>query len=229
MAQHAAYEGALAELGCRIERLPSDGTMPDAVFIEDTAIVVDELAVLTRPGAESRRPEVTAVRPALARLRPTASIEPPGTIDGGDVLRIGRTLFVGVSARSNPEGIAQLGRLLAPWDYRVVGVPTHDCLHLKTAATEAAPGVVVLNPDWVDGAVFGVERLVPVDPGEPFAGNVLRVGAVTIAAAAFPRTNRRLEEAGVTLRTVEVSEFAKAEGGVTCCSVLVDVGEGGTS
>lgn len=226
VAQHAAYEAALEGLGCRVERLPSDATMPDAVFIEDTAIVVDELAVLTRPGAESRRPEVAAVGPELARLRPTASIEAPGTIDGGDVLRIGRTLYVGVSARSNAEGIAQLGRLLAPWDYRVVGVPTRDCLHLKTAATEAAPGIVVLNPDWVDGEVFGAERLIPVDPGEPFAGNVLRIGAATIAAAAFPRTNARLEAAGVEVRTVEVAEFAKAEGGVTCCSVIVDVHEG---
>jgi len=225
VAQHAAYEQRLMELGCRVHRLPADDSMPDAVFIEDTAVVVDELAVITRPGAKSRRPETEAVKEALEPYRLLASIEAPGTLDGGDVLRIGRTFYVGDSARSNRDGIAQLGELLAPFDYRVVPVVTRDCLHLKTAATVAAPGLVVLNPAWVDRALFEHLAVVEVDPGEPFAGNVLRVGEATICAAAFPRTNRRLEEAGVAVRTVEVSEFAKAEGGVTCCSVIFDANE----
>ena len=138
------------------------------------------------------------------------------------MLKIGRTLYVGASPRSNTEGIHQLGRLLAPWDYRVVPVVTRDCLHLKTAATVAAPGVVVLNPDWVDRTTFGSMELVDVDPGEPFAGNVIRIGDATISAAAFPRTIRRLEQAGITVRALDMSEFAKAEGGVTCCSVIFE-------
>jgi dimethylargininase len=200
--------------------------MPDAVFIEDTAVVVDELAVITRPGATSRRPETEAATAALGRYRALASIEAPGTIDGGDVLKIGRTLYVGASPRSNTEGIRQLGQLLAPWDYRVVPVVTRDCLHLKTAATVAAPGVVVLNPDWVDRTTFGSMELVDVDPGEPFAGNVIRIGDATISAAAFPRTIRRLEQVGITVRALDMSEFAKAEGGVTCCSVIFETKEG---
>jgi len=225
LAQHASYEQRLVELGCRIHRLPSDDTMPDAVFIEDTAVVVPEVAVITRPGAPSRRGETAAVEAALAAYRPVATLTAPATLDGGDVLRIGRVLYVGVSARSNPEGIAQLARHLAPWEYRVLPVETRDCLHLRTAATVAAPGIVVVNPAWVDGDVFGSAELVEVDPAEPFAANVLRVGVATICAAAFPRTLRRLEAAGVTVRPVDMSEFAKAEGGVTCCSIILDQGE----
>lgn len=222
LAQHAAYEQQLMELGCRVHRLPSDDTMPDAVFIEDTAVVVPEVAVITRPGAPSRRGETTVVEAALAAYRPVATLAAPATLDGGDVLRIGRVLYVGVSARSNRDGIAQLARHLAPWEYRVLPVETRDCLHLKTAATVAAPGIVVVNPAWVDGEVFGSAELVEVDPAEPFAANVLRVGGATICAAAFPRTLRRIEAAGVSVRPVEVSEFAKAEGGVTCCSIILD-------
>lgn len=222
-AQHTAYERLLTELGCRVHRLPSDASMPDAVFIEDTAVVVDELAVLTHPGAPSRRPEVAAVAEALEGLRPLARIEEPGTLDGGDVLRLGHRLFVGVSARSNRAGVAQLGRHLAPYGYQVEPVETHDCLHLKTAVTEAAPGLLVLNPRWVDRGAFDAVRVVEVDPSEPFAGNVLRVGSATICSEAYPRTRRRLEEEGVTVRALEVSEFAKAEGGVTCCSIILEL------
>lgn len=222
VAQHAAYEQCLMELGCRVHRLPADDAMPDAVFIEDTAVVVPELAVITRPGAASRRGETAAVAPALAAYRSVAEIESPGTLDGGDVLRIGRTLYVGRAARTNTDGIAQLARLLAPFTYRVIAVDTHDCLHLKTAATEAAPGLVVLNPRWVDRGVFGAVTILEVDPDEPFAANVLRVGDTTICAAAYPATRAKLERAGVALRTVDMSEFAKAEGGVTCCSVIFD-------
>ena len=220
--QHAGYEHCLLELGCRVHRLPADEGMPDAVFIEDTAVVVPELAVITRPGAASRRGETAALAPVLATYRSVAEIESPGTLDGGDVLQIGRTLYVGRGARSNEDGIAQLARLLAPFGYRVVAVETRDCLHLKTAATEAGPGLVVVNPRWVDPGVFGAVHLVEVDPGEPFAGNVLRVGDATICAAAYPGTLRQLEAAGVAVRAVDMSEFAKAEGGVTCCSVIFD-------
>jgi len=221
-AQHEAYLRCLSDLGCSIHRLSSDASMPDAVFIEDTAVVVDELAVITRPGAASRRVETEAVAAALGGYRPTAAIGAPGTLDGGDVLRIGRTLFVGAGQRSNAEGIAQLGRLLAPRGYEVRATPTRDCLHLKTAATEAAPGVMVVNPDWVDPEAFGAVACIAVDPAEPFAANVLRVGDVVLSAAAHPRTNARLRDAGIEVREVLMSEFAKAEGGVTCCSIIIE-------
>lgn len=223
--QHAAYEQCLMELGCRIHRLPADDSMPDAVFIEDTAVVVEELAVMTRPGAASRRHEVTAVAPALGAWRSLVAIEAPGTLDGGDVLRLGRTLYVGVSARTCAEGVAQLGQLLAPFGYRAIPMVTRDCLHLKTAVTQVAPGVVVLNPRWVDAALFDAVRVIEVDPGEPFAANVLQIGDLVLAAAAFPRTAERIAASGVEVRLLDMSEFAKAEGGVTCCSILFDTPE----
>jgi dimethylargininase len=222
VAQHAAYEECLMELGCRVHRIPADASMPDAVFIEDTAVVVEELAVITRPGAESRRGETAAVASVLKDFRSLAEIEAPGTLDGGDVLRLGRTLYVGASDRSNRDGIAQLGRLLARWDYRVVPVATRDCLHLKTAVTEAAPGQLVLNPSWVDRAVFGEVACIEVDPSEPFAANVVRLDRAVVCAAEFPRTNERLVAAGIEIHPVEASEFAKAEGGVTCCSIILE-------
>ena len=225
--QHAAYEALLAELGCEVEHLPEEPELPDSVFVEDAAVVVDELAVVTRPGAESRRGETASVAAALARHRPLASIDAPATLDGGDVLRLGRRVFVGLSERTNREGVAQLAALLAPFGYAVEGVPLDGCLHLKSAVTEAAEGTVVLNPRWIDRATFAAYEQVEVDGGEPFAANVLRVaggngdGEAVVMPAAFPRTAERLAARGLRVRTLAVTEVAKAEGGVTCCSILI--------
>src|SRR6478672_3690065 len=136
-AQHRDYCRALAAAGCSVIALPAEADMPDAVFVEDTAVVVDELAVMTRPGAASRRGEGASVAPVLSRFRPIKAIEAPGTLDGGDVLRIGRRVFVGQAARSNADGLAQLRTLLEPFGYTVQGVPTHECLHLKSAVITA--------------------------------------------------------------------------------------------
>ncbi|HXT51409.1 MAG TPA: arginine deiminase family protein [Thermoanaerobaculia bacterium] len=225
--QHAAYEALLAELGCEVEHLPEEPGLPDSVFVEDAAVVVDELAVVTRPGTESRRGETASVAAALAQHRPLGRIEALATLDGGDVLRIGKRVFVGLSERTNREGVAQLAALLAPFGYEVEGVPLDGCLHLKTAVTEVAEGTVVINPRWIDRATFGAYKQVEVDDEEPFAANVLRVasgnrdGEVVVMPAAFPRTAERLAARGVNVRTLDVSEIAKAEGGVTCCSILV--------
>jgi dimethylargininase len=224
--QHAAYETLLVELGCAVERLPEESELPDSVFVEDAAVVVDELAVITRPGAESRRGETASVATALARHRPLARIAAPATLDGGDVLRLGRRVFVGLSARSNGEGVAQLAALLEPRGYEVKGVPLDGCLHLKSAVTEVADGTLVINPAWIDRAAFAGYEQIEVDPSEPFAANVLRIPGgegedVVVMPAAFPRTAERLVARGVRGRTLEVSEIAKAEGGVTCCSILL--------
>jgi dimethylargininase len=221
-AQHAAYEAALTALGCRVVRLPEEPDLPDSVFVEDTAVVVDELAVLTRPGAASRRAEVATVQAALARHRRTASIEPPGTLDGGDVLRVSRALYVGRSGRTDDAGIRQLRDLLTPHGYSVTAVPFQGCLHLKTAVTEAAEGTVLLNPDWVDPAIFAGLTHIAVEPDEPMAANVLRVGNTVLCAAAYPRTADRLRRLGVAVQVVDASELAKAEGGLTCGSVIFE-------
>src|SRR5579871_1966609 len=221
-AQHAAYERALAEAGYRVERLPASADMPDAVFVEDIGIVVDELAVVTRPGAASRRGEIPAVADALRRYRPVAAIRPPATLDGGDVLRVGTRFFVGVSSRTNREGAAQLRAHLAPHGYTVDEVTVHGCLHLKSAVTAASDELLVVNPQWAPRAAFDGFETIEIDPREPMAANVVRLADRLIAAAAFPRTNERLAARGCRVVAVDASELAKAEGAMTCCSLLVD-------
>jgi dimethylargininase len=219
--QHRAYGAVLERLGFAPRTLPGEERFPDCVFIEDTAVVLPELAVLARPGAASRRGEVAAVAEALGGLRPLGRIAAPGTLDGGDVLRLGRRLCVGRSRRTNAQGIAQLRDLVAPHGYEVVAVGIRGCLHLKSAVTAVAEGLLLANPDWLDLEPFAGWSLLAVDPAEPFAANALLAGGRLLYPDAHPRTRRRLEAAGVEVETVEVSELAKAEGSVTCCALLV--------
>jgi dimethylargininase len=156
----------------------------------------------------------------LRHHRPLQAIEAPGTLDGGDVLLVGRTLYVGESARSNPDGIAQLRELLAPHGYAVEAVATRGCLHLKSAVTALSDDTVLLQPAWVDRARFAKFRIIEIDPAEPHAANVLRIGDALIMPANFPRTRQRLLDAGFKVTVVDVSELQKAEGAVTCCSLV---------
>ena len=220
--QHLAYERCLADLDCTVTSLPSEPELPDSVFVEDTAIVLDELAVITRPGAVSRRPETASVAAALAPWRPLFHLGPPGTLDGGDVLVAGRRVFVGRSLRSDEAGYGQLRDLLAPRGYTVVPVPVRGCLHLKSAVTAVAADRLLVNPAWVDGSVFAGLGTVDVDPAEPHAANALRIGDSIVFPAAFERTRRRLEGAGIGVVTVDISELARAEGAVTCCSLVFE-------
>jgi dimethylargininase len=221
--QHHAYQQALLSLDCQLLCLPVEPALADSVFVEDVAIVLDEVAILTRPGAASRRPEVATVAEALRHYRPLHAIEAPATLDGGDVLRVGRTLYVGESARSNAAGIAQLRQLLAAHGYTVEGVTTRGCLHLKSAVTALAEDTLLLQPAWVDRHRFEGLRIIEIDPAEPHAANVLRVGDWLIMPASFPRTRQRLLEAGFKVIAVDVSELQKAEGAVTCCSLVFRV------
>ena len=220
--QHGAYERCLAELGCRVVSLPPEPELPDAVFVEDAAVVVDELAVLTRPGAPSRRAETASVGRALAEFRPLGRIEAPGTLDGGDVLRLGRRFLVGQTGRSNAPGIDMLRTLLAPHGYTVEAVPVRGCLHLKSAVTRVAENAVLLNPAWVDAAAFAPSTCVEVDPAEPHAANALVVGQTVVVAAAYPCTAARLEAMGLRVVRLDMSELAKAEGALTCCSLILE-------
>jgi dimethylargininase len=221
-AQHHQYEACLVALGCQIQRLPPEPELPDAVFVEDVAVVLDELAIMTRPGAASRRPETHSVAQSLAPYRRLAYIQAPGSLDGGDVLRVGQTLWMGLSSRSNPAGMELLRALLAPLGYRVRGVKVDGCLHLKSAVTQVARDTLLINPAWVDAGAFGPMNLIEVDPAEPFAANALLVAANVVYPAAYPATRRRLEEGGIPVRLVDVSELGKAEGGVTCCSLIFE-------
>lgn len=221
-AQHEAYETALRSVGCRIERLPETPDLPDSVFVEDVAVVLDEIAIVTRPGASSRRGETVSVREALSPYRPIVCLTEPATLDGGDVLRVGRCLYVGLTQRTNEAGLRQLALACAPHGYTVQEVQVRACLHLKSAVTAIEPGVLLCNPAWVDAAVFEGAAVVGVHPEEPFAANVLRIGATVVCAAAHGRTAADLARRGYALCIVDVSELAKAEAGVTCCSLIVD-------
>jgi len=254
VAQHERYEDALRRLGCVVQRLPDAPDLPDSVFVEDTAVVFDDMAVMARPGAESRRPEVAAMATALRPHRPLVFIEAPGTLDGGDVLLTPAKVFVGISGRTNEDGVRQLAAVLAPRGIAVVSVPVSGCLHLKSAVTLTglSPDVlppkggsykngndaarlppsggrptVVINPAWVDVGYFEGFDLIEVDPSEPAAANVLCVGSSLICADDYPQTRQRLEQRGFVTRSVPAGELAKAEGGVTCCSVILRVAGGG--
>jgi len=222
-AQHDAYEWALVELGCTVRRVDSNADIPDSVFVEDTAIVFREGAVIARPGAESRRAETPAVAEALTRFGLShRDIQEPGTLDGGDVLVVGRDVFVGASGRTNAAGINQLRHIITRLGYRVRAVPVQHCLHLKSAVTLVAPNTLLVNRNWVAADAFGDLRLIDVDDDEPHAANALLVGDVVICAAVFPKTRTRLEQHGVRVKVVEVDEITKAEGGVTCCSLVFE-------
>jgi len=219
--EHAAYEALLESLGATVRRLPPEPALPDAVFVEDTAVVLDEVAVVTRPGAVSRRPETASTAAALAVHRPLLEIREPGTIDGGDVLVVGRRLYVGLSSRSNAAAVAQLASALRPLDYEVRGVACRGCLHLKSAVTRVADRLLLINPHWVDAGAFEGCRTIEVDPCEPHAANALTIGERVIHPRRFPLTRARLEAEGLRVAPLAHSELAKAEAGVTCCCLLV--------
>ena len=223
-AQHAAYEWALVEAGCTVRRLDSGADMPDVVFVEDIAVVLDEGAIICRPGAKSRRAETAGVLEALARHgRPLQHIKAPGTLEGGDVLVIGRQVFVGTSTRTNRAGIDQLVRILEPVGYAVRAVPVRGCLHLKSAVTALAPETVLINREWVPADTFAGLSLLDVDPQEPYGANALAIADIVVYPTAFPRTRERLERQGLRVRPIDVDELQKAEGAVTCCSVIFEM------
>lgn len=219
--QHHAYEQTLRSLGCRIESLPEEPELADSVFVEDTAVVLDEVAVITRPGAASRRAETVAIAAALAKYRPVLRIESPGTLDGGDVLRVARSVYVGISSRSNASGIAQLGALLLPFGYRVLPVAVAGCLHLKSAVTQVSGGELLINSRWVAREQFPGMRFIEVDASEPLGANALLLGGEVVYPGSHARTAEILRRHGIRVHTVTMSETEKAEGGVTCCSLLL--------
>ena len=224
--QHAAYEQALADSGFKVVRLPELQDHPDAVFVEDTAILLGEHAVITRPGAESRRAETESTAAGLAD-RFTVHHMRRGTLDGGDVLRIGRTVYVGQSQRTSCEGIVALANIAAPLGYEVIAVPHERCLHLKTGATYLGPDgagrpTVLINPQWIDPAVFSGVDILSSHPDEAFGANALRAGERLIYPAAYPLTAERLRAAGFEVEEVDIGELEKAEAGLTCMSLVSD-------
>jgi dimethylargininase len=221
--QHRQYEDALRMLGVEVISLPAEVDFPDSVFVEDTALVLDEMALLTRPGADSRKAEVDLIAAALAPYRKLIRIKPPGTIDGGDILRLGKHIYVGLSTRSNQSAIEQARAALEPHGYTVSGVPVTGCLHLKSAVTQASQDTLLINPAWVEKSHFPGWKFVEVEPNESSAANIVLAPGGAIFPSHFPKTQAKLEAAGINLTIVPASEVAKAEGAVTCCSLIFSV------
>ena len=222
IAQHKAYQDCLAELGVRVVSLPTEPELPDAVFVEDPAVVVDEVAVISITGAPSRRPEAASLAHALSRYRPIKFLVEPATLDGGDVLRVGRLVFAGLSQRTNLEGIAQLRDVLRAFDYEVQPVEVRSCLHLKSACSYIGNDTLLVNRSWIDAERLRGFELMDVPDEEPAAGNALLIKDVVIIPASFPKTSALLEQHGLPVRTIDLSELQKAEAGVTCTSLIFD-------
>lgn len=220
-AQHQRYVEVLRDLGAEIVWLPSLQQHPDAVFVEDMAVVLAEVAVIGRSGAVSRRGEAASVAEVLSAQRPLRWIEPPASLDGGDVLRVGQSLWIGCSGRTDADGVAALASAVCEFDYQVRAAPTTSCLHLKSACSFIPPDTVVANPQWIDRESFEGLRVIAVDAREPHAANTLTVAGTTLVSAAYPFTEEKLRRAGIRTLPVDISELHKAEAGLTCMSLIV--------
>jgi|SRR5580658_10342345 dimethylargininase len=229
-AQHRAYEELLEKLGAHVVSLPAEPELPDSMFVEDPAIVLSELAVIFPLGTASRRPEAATLAQAISKFRKLVYITLPGTLEGGDILRIGRRLFVGLTKRSNAEGVRQLAALLAPFDYEVIGVSVSGCLHLKSAVTyvgrkqasgsRATLATLLANRDWFNTEAFTGFEWIDIDPTEPHAANTLAFHGTVVFPASFPKTRARIEAAGFHVTPLDISELQKAESGLTCSSLI---------
>jgi dimethylargininase len=220
--QHEAYRATLARCGANVHVLDVNRDCPDGVFIEDTAVVLDEVAVVTSMGTASRRSEPDGIARALERFRPLERVVAPATLEGGDVLRVGETLLVGRTSRTNAAGIAALTAIARPRGMRVVGVAVRGCLHLKSACTALPDGALLVNRAWLDDGDLHGFALVDVPAEEPDAANVALAGGVVCISAAHPRTAEALARRGFRVETIDLSEFAKAEGCTTCLSLIFE-------
>jgi dimethylargininase len=218
--QHANYARALARAGVAVETLPDAPQFPDGTFVEDPALILDEFAVICRSGNENRLREADTIAPNIARIRKTFRIEPPGALEGGDVLRIGRRLYVGMSERTNAEGARQLRNIAAPYGYEVIEVEVKGCLHLKTAATAVSDQIVIANRKWIDATAFGDLEILEIPAGEPSGANILSINETIFVAASAPRTADLLARRGLNVEVLDISEFEKAEAGLTCLSLI---------
>jgi dimethylargininase len=226
--QHGAYRELLRRRGAEVFDLEAGDDTPDCCFVADTAVVLDEVAVIASPGAESRRGEVAAVEKILSLHRETVRITPPALLDGGDVLILGKQIFVGRSRRTNAEGIGALADIARPFGYGVTPVMVRGSLHLTTACSALNEETVLLNPLWIDAAPFTRHWVLEVPAGEPWAASTLRVGADCVCVeAGAPRTLELVARHCADVEVLDISEFRKAEGSLPCLSILFRDGSPG--
>jgi dimethylargininase len=219
-AQHHAYEELLGKLGAQVISLAEEPELPDSMFVEDPAIAFDELAVICPLGSETRRKEASSLAVTLEKFRKLAYVKLPGTLEGGDVLRVGRKIFVGLTQRTNPEGIRQLAVIVEKHGYDLTAVPVTGCLHLKSAVTHLGENTLLVNRAWFDWRRLEGFDWVDVDASEPHAGNALAIGDSVIFPASFPKTRASIEARGFKVIPLDISELQKAESGLTCSSLL---------
>jgi len=220
--QHRAYEEMLRSMGYEVIQILADDSCPDCCFIEDTALLLDEIAVITYPGSVARRGEVPGVVPTIEKYRKTLRIEPPATLEGGDVLRIGRNLYVGLTQRTNAEGVDALRTLVAPYGYKVTAVPTPGALHMKSVCTAADDRTIVADPTRVDVSPLRDYDMIEIAPEEWMGGDLLPIKGIVWMIEGFPKLKSALEARGFNVRTLNMSEFLKAEAGLTCLSLLFE-------
>jgi dimethylargininase len=218
--QHAAYVRTLEAAGLVVNVLPEEPELPDSAFVEDPVVVLDEIAVICRLGTANRAPETESIEREVFRIRPIHRIVDPGTLEGGDVLRVGKSLYVGWSSRTNQEGIRQLEGIVRRHGYHVIVVPLTGCLHLKTGATSPAPGLLIANTDWVDLSPFQGFEILKAPVTEPWGANTLAINDRVLAAESSPHSADLLERKGLRVQRLDISELQKAEAGLTCLSVL---------
>jgi dimethylargininase len=221
-AQHHAYEALLGKLGAKVISLPEERDLPDSMFVEDPAIVFDEVAIVCSLGTETRRKEAPSLATALEPFRKLAYVKLPGMLEGGDVLRVGKKIFVGITERSNPEGIRQLAVIAEHHGYDLTAVPVTGCLHLKSAVTYLGRNTLLGNRAWFQWKRFERFDWVDVDPAEPHAGNALAIGESIVFPASYPKTRARIEAKAFHVESLDISELQKAESGLTCSSLLFD-------
>ncbi len=220
--QHADYVTALREAGAEVIELPVANKLPDATFVEDNAVVFDGIAVIARSGALSRRAETPAVMAVLNRYCHLSQPPEPATFDGGDVLAINRTVYVGLTERTNAAGVDYLRRLLRQQGYDVIPVPVSGCLHLKSAVTYLGSNTVLINPQWVLRTALAKHVQITIGPHEPMAANALLVGGQLLMSASYPDTLKRVQSHGFKPRPLDISELHRAEAGLTCLSILFE-------
>jgi dimethylargininase len=218
--QHGNYCQVLSSVGLSVQTLDANLELPDCAFVEDPAIVLDEAAILTSMGADSRVAELKTIATELEKVRRVLPIHRPARLEGGDVLRVGRTLLVGISSRTNEAGALALADLARPYGYLVKTVKVTGSLHLKTACTALPDNRLLVNPNWIDISQLGDYDLIAVPTDEPWGANTLPVSNQIIMPAAHQQTQGLLADLGFDLRPIDISEFAKAEGGVTCLSLV---------
>lgn len=217
--QHQTYRAMLERCGAKVIVLDENLACPDSVFVEDPIIVFDEVAVLTSMGVESRRKESEAMERVFSKYRKIERIVLPAKIEGGDVLKIGKKIFVGESARTNKEGIEALKTIIKPFGYEVIAVEVTGCLHLKTGATALDDKTIFINSHWVDAEAFKGFTKVEALNDEPFGANVLKMGNILCMNEAFPKSIALIKSLGYTVDSCNINEFVKAEAGLTCMSV----------